>query len=402
MSAGIILTTRFIPAGNAAYQSGGGFSAYLEYMDRPEAARDSHIQHDGFDQYMDYMGNPEKSKGLFSQDKDFFTDAEKQMLKSEFDRAQKKGSNLYQPIFSFETEWLKKNGLINEDDVLIENKMREYTRSAVAELLKKEGAENWIWTAAIHHNTDNYHIHISMVDPEPAWEENVGRCKRNKETGELYQRGKFKLGTIEKAKSTFVNLAIDSKEKNALINDIVRDRIVLGKKLTAFNEMHDVDLQNRFEELLDKLPEDMRLWRYNMNAMQPFRESIDDLSWMFIERYYKSDYDEFRLLLQELSEDYKESYGNSKMGTDFYDQKHEELFYRLGNAILNECRTVRKEQLQKQQHESVKTNTRIYSRYNSRRLFFDLKNVFRKNIESLKNQAAYERFLEEERALMKH
>lgn len=400
MAAGIIITTRFIQAGSAS-SKGQTFSGYLGYMDRPEAAREAQLEeYDIFKTYLDYMGNPEKSSGLFSGEKDYFSDQEIEKLKAEFDRAQEKGSNLYQGIISFETDWLKAHGLVNKDGIVVENKLREYTRRTMDTMLKEEAAANWIWTAAIHFNTEHYHIHITMVDPDPSWKENVGRCRMDSETGTLYQRGKFKLHSIEKAKSTFVNLAIDSKEKNILINDIVRDRIVLGKRLNKFADLKNPQLQKQFEMLLRSLPEDMRLWKYDMNAMMPYRKQIDALSDMFIKTYFQADYEEFKKVTQELAESYSSSYGDSSRGTNFYEEKEADLYYRLGNAILKECREVNKSLQNNVAGSKHKLVEHRYYKYNNRRLYRELRDAFRKSIANMKNQAAYERLLEEEQQLM--
>lgn len=48
-----------------------------------------------------------------------------------------------------------------------EKKIYEATRKAVSKMLKSEGLENAVWSAAIHFNTDNIHVHIATVEPEP-------------------------------------------------------------------------------------------------------------------------------------------------------------------------------------------------------------------------------------------
>lgn len=47
-----------------------------------------------------------------------------------------------------------------------EKKIYEATRKAVSKMLKSEGLENAVWSAAIHFNTDNIHVHIATVEPE--------------------------------------------------------------------------------------------------------------------------------------------------------------------------------------------------------------------------------------------
>ncbi|WP_265411396.1 relaxase MobL, partial [Pseudomonas aeruginosa] len=100
-----------------------------------------------------------------------------------------------------ESQWLKENGLMDSQGKVMEPKLREYTRQSVACLQKAEGMESWVWSAAVHYNTKHVHIHIALADPYPSWQEGRGRCKRNKKTGALYQRGKLKPKTLEKTKA---------------------------------------------------------------------------------------------------------------------------------------------------------------------------------------------------------
>lgn len=395
--AGLIFKTKFI---NPKTVSKAKFSGYVTYVDRPEAIRREEFKkYDVFRTYQDYMGNPEKTTGLFTKDKSVVSPQGKEKLKELFDLAQKNGGLLNQSVLSFETEWLKKTGLMTKDGNVMEEKLKEYTRKSVSAMVKEEGMEGWIWSAAVHYNTQHVHIHIALAEAEPSWNENVGRCRRNKRTGELYQRGKLKGKSIEKMKSTFINLALESKEKNELINDIIRDRIVLGKQLKPFSEISDRELRRSFAALLESLPDDMRLWKYNMNAMESYRPMIDTLSEQFINTYFKAEYEELQALVKELGTDYHESYGNSKKGTDFVSWKQRDLYSRLGNAILKECRIVRQKQRQYVLENRRESGKEYYHYRLSRRLFYDLKNVFRKDIQTMKNQAAYERFLAEERSL---
>ena len=45
-------------------------------------------------------------------------------------------------------------------------------------MLENEGLENAIWTAGIHYNTDNIHIHIATCEIMPAREKI--KCKQYK------------------------------------------------------------------------------------------------------------------------------------------------------------------------------------------------------------------------------
>lgn len=83
---------------------------------------------------------------------------------------------MWQHVISFDNEWLKECGIINnETDQINEIRLREATRAAMLQLQKDEGLENAIWSAAIHFNTDNIHIHIAMVEPVPMREMKNGQ-----------------------------------------------------------------------------------------------------------------------------------------------------------------------------------------------------------------------------------
>ena len=181
---------------------------------------------------------------------------------------------------------------MDQSGAIAEAPLREYTRKAVQTLMKEEQMQNWKWTAAIHRNTKHVHIHIAMVEPFPSWKEGVGRCRRNPNTGELYQRGKFQAGSLRKTKATFVNLAIGVQKEQARMNELLRQRILAGKQSMPFSEQKGSAMEASFLRLLKGLPEDMRLWNYNMSAMEPYREEINELSRLFLESYFLEEFQE--------------------------------------------------------------------------------------------------------------
>ncbi len=77
------------------------------------------------------------------------------------------------------------------------------TRNAMADLLKSEGLLNSaVWSGAIHYNTDNIHVHVAFVEPEPTRELMMYK-------GTLQRRGKLKYSNIERAKSRIANSISD-------------------------------------------------------------------------------------------------------------------------------------------------------------------------------------------------
>ena len=105
MKAGIVLVNKYCNINDRR------FSGYINYIDRDEATRNDNMEK--FNLYQDYMDNPEKSTGVFTEEKDFMSMSEKQQLKKVFQKAQENGSLMWQPVISFDNEWLEENGLYN-------------------------------------------------------------------------------------------------------------------------------------------------------------------------------------------------------------------------------------------------------------------------------------------------
>lgn len=160
ISAGCVVVTEFVTSNSSI------FSGYIDYMDRENAVRNEHIS--DFSVYTDYMGNPEKTTDLFTANSNHLSAKEKQGYKHLYEKAQDNGSPMWQTVISFDNRWLEEHGLFDsESGIVAKNSLMNYTREAVGEMLKSEGLENAIWTAAFHYNTDNLHVHIATVEPTP-------------------------------------------------------------------------------------------------------------------------------------------------------------------------------------------------------------------------------------------
>ena len=393
--AGIVLVQKFIQPGGAAYKG------YVDYMDRPEAisSRSDLRDYDIFGTYQEYMGNPEKSTGLFN-DEDYISSAEKEQIKKIFNQSGKQGGILYQTVLSLEPEWLKENGIMDSDRYIHEDLLREYTRIAVNTIQEKEDMKSFVWTAAVHYNTDHPHIHIAMVDPNPSWIPGRSRCKVDAE-GNLYQRGKWKESTMAAAKSRIVNKVLNLADTNKEINEIMRDRIIYQGKVNSFHRDYDPQIEGAFSDLLQSLPEDMRLWKYGNNAMDLYRSQIDYISDMILKNYFEEDLKDLDKILDNISKQYAAAYGESKQGADFKKGKEKDLRYRMGNAVLSECRKIeRNARMQKNGRQRgrplLKTGALYRNKYVVSRALNSLRKIAYKNIQSMKNQAAYERsFMED-------
>lgn len=347
INAGVVVVTRFCKATSST------FTGYIDYIDRSETKRNEKLS--SYNLYNDYMGNPEKTTGLFSKNKMELSKEEKQELKEIFKTAQNNGSLMWQTVVSFDNRWLEKYGLYDlERGFLDERKVKEVITGAVNKMLKNEGLENAVWSAAIHYNTDNVHVHIATVEPMPCramkeyqvYREEIinGEVKkipvRNPEGQPLKSKeyvGVFKQKSIKLCEKHIVDEIMGQREQNITINKIIREDILKQKAEHVLST--DADLKDKFLEVYKCLPRtgNRGLWNYNNNAMNRVRPMLDELTKAYIEKYNSEDYKMLMGLLTKQSADYKTAYGLN--GTrNFKDNKIKELYERMGNQILKEMR----------------------------------------------------------------
>lgn len=322
------------------------FKGYIDYLDREEAQRNNAIT--TFNLFNDYMGNPYKSTGLFTADKDALTFQEKKELKTVFDIAQKNESVLWQTVISFDNLWLEKNGVYHrEGKVLDERKIKEVTRLAMTRLLTSEELNHAVWSAGIHYNTDNIHVHVAIVEPSPMREKMMYQ-------GNLEVRGKFKMSSINKCRSAVVNELMQTREINQKINFILRQDII--GKLKEHELSNDAVLREKFLSLCQKLPKGNV--NYNNRSVTALRKQVDEISRIFLKNYCPEKEKEFIELVEHQSRLYAEAYGG---GNEFgyKEDKQYEMMERLGNAVLKSAKAYMK-QLEGKAEETEKKGTKAY------------------------------------------
>ena len=311
------------------------FQSYIDYIDREEAQRNNAFStyniFSDYEQYNEYMGNPEKSSGLFTADKDSLTYAEKKELKSIFEMAQNNESLMWQTVISFDNRWLEKNGLYDpEKKVLDEQKVKETVRKAINRLMESEGMDHAVWSAGIHYNTDNIHVHVATVEPYPMREKMLYE-------GNLEVRGKFKQSNLNKCKSVIVNEIAQTKEINFRINQIIRKDIV--DYLKEYELAADPVMKEKFLGLCEEIssiPKNMM--NYNNRAMAPYRSRLDEISRLFLDQYCPEKYQELTEILDRQSKLYEEAYGGQKFNY-YKEDKLQDLMQRMGNASLKSVRS---------------------------------------------------------------
>lgn len=366
---GVINKVKFIRNGSSKFKN------FIDYIDRSEATRKKNF--DKYSAYNNYMGNPEKIGSLFTKDKHSLTEKEVKKLKKDFDKAQLNGSNMWQEVFSFDNEFLEANGLYDsENGALDEEKIQEATRRAMEELSKREGFKDLTWSASLHYNTDNIHVHIASVEINPSRE-----------------RGKFKPRTLYNMKSSFVNSLLDKQKDLDKINSLIRDNLIQGKKEMSFKE--DIEMRKMVKEIVKKLPLDKRQWHYNYNSMQEVRPLIDNLTKYYIETYKKDEFKELVDRLEKENKFYKEVYGKRKVETTTYkDNKIQDLYTRMGNTILKEIKEYVKEEDLKSQKKFENLQEKWERNRNiiiTKQGISMMKKSLNDDINSMKNQREYEK-----------
>ncbi|MFV0527201.1 MAG: MobP2 family relaxase [Lachnospiraceae bacterium] len=345
IKAGVILKQDFCTAGTTV------FSEYIKYMDREEAVRKEHVQ--SYNLYHDYMRNPDKTSGLFSSVSNVLSQEEVGYLKERFQKAQDNDSLMWQTVISFDNRWLDKNGLYDSDrGFLDETKIKQVARDGIYQMLENEKLPFAVWTAAIHYNTDNIHVHVATVEPEPMREKGMYKVYETITKGKqksFYEvlddkgqpiiaeqyKGRFKSKSFEKAKSSIVNEILQTRELNMIINHIIRKDIVAHKQEHSL--AHDEVFRQGFLELYEALPNrSMNLMNYNNPGMKRLQPMVDALSGRYIEQYHKADYEKMQSLVNRQSELYDEAYGVSDRSYAL--SKEQDLIERLGNAILKEVK----------------------------------------------------------------
>ena len=282
MKAGVVVTTKFVDK-NATQKNKNKlvqvFAEYINYIDRAEAVRNDAFSTYNFfsqyQQYTDYMDNPQKTGGIFTDKLDALTAEQKAVLKESFQTAYDNDNIMWQTVISFDNRFLTQLGLYDPvTNMLNEDRLQDATRRMMRTALEKEGISHTaIWSAAIHYNTDNIHIHVAYTEPYSSREKKVI-------DGVEQPKGYFSKKTIRNMKSQVVNSLMENSFE---LNQYVRDKVIGAKR--EFSSLDDKVLREMWVSIYNRLPADRRLWKYNMSATADIRPALHDLSRTFLSQY---------------------------------------------------------------------------------------------------------------------
>lgn len=198
------------------------------------------------------------------------------------------------------------------DDISLQSMTRKYMES----IIKTEKIDNAYWVAAIHYDTDNIHVHTSLVQTEP------DRIK-----------GKFRQHSLKIAKSAAVHALDRSHQKHTIaINDLLRNKMIekhIGREIATTPE-----LMLQYNDILHQLPKDTRLWKYNMNALAAVRPEINKFIDAYLLKHKPSELQEYNRLINKIEAHSQYLYGNTAIS--YADNKRQEMYSRMGNALLKD------------------------------------------------------------------
>ncbi|MGZ0880111.1 MobP2 family relaxase [Priestia megaterium] len=375
---GVVVKTKFITSHHKAFQQ------YVEYVDRDEAKQEDRSVAHSFSLYQDYMGNPDKTSSLFTHKYDRLTEEQKAKLKESFEEAQNNNSIMWQDVITFHNPWLQEQGIYDaRTHTVDERKLMYVTRQAMSKMLERERLnESAVWSAAIHYNTDNLHIHIATVEPNPT-----------------RSRGKRKPKTLDVMKSTVVNQIRDRGKNQDRINHLIRKEMVDQKKQDSSFAWRNRELKPLFLMVYNHLPQDKRQWQYSYNTIKPLKPYIDTLSEKYIKKYHQKEYQQLIKNLDKEVKELKKAYGEGTRDKGRYENykqtKIDDLYKRMGNAFLQEMKAYDRKQQDVKRLLDRKQSGNQTAKYKQHvPVHFSLRKIekaFKSEYESWKNQQHYER-----------
>ncbi len=303
----------------------------LDYMDKPEKFIPKNITQNRKD-FLDYMGNPEKSLGVIDDKTDVYSEADKKRFRQLERSSKKQGCPKYVGVLSFNNDFLRANGYMH-DDALDDERMRDVARAAIAEMIdksKKLDNDNVYYTAAIHKNTDNIHIHYSVLE----YEFREDRTITYKNAG----MNEIELEAIFAAKSKAANM-IAAKRNKAQYEELYKlQRELLLPKLSVSFGNTTADIYN----LAAQLPIDKH-WQYNRPRMRQYHTAINNCIDSIIRSSPELErlWSEYNSSIDSMQEYYKYLYGKGdlQLYSRYKVSRLQDFYARAGQSLLDFIKT---------------------------------------------------------------
>ena len=287
--------------------------------------------------YFNYMRNKEKSDGLFDATRDKLTTDEINQFREYEKISKKEGCPKYIGIASFDNDFLRENNLIIGDQINIPA-IKNAARKGMNALINKSDkliASNCYWTAAIHTNTDNVHIHYQLLE----YHRLENRCKTRKDK-DMIERS---------AMESLISVMATSLNANDLTKNLTEyERNILMKQV-KYNFSNSLA---KIEELTEKLPNN-RGWQYN-RLDKSTQNQIDNCIRSIISENAEltQQYKNYLTKIEAVQNNSKRRYGEGSHYTHYKETRlhgKDGFYSRVGNSFLKICKDY---QLDKNQREA--------------------------------------------------
>ena len=401
-----------------------GYAGIVDYMTDKEKVKkgEAYNTPDYFPEgILSYMADEKKASGLFTKDKDFVDKNSIRELKESYQQAEQNGSLQWKFVGSFDNEWLKENQILDSDGAVREQTLKKAVRVMMDRLIKEEKfiPSQTIWAASFHHNTDNLHFHISLVEKENSRELVKRRQKKIEKTlsptgmqtrfyrdqgaESLQPKGKLKQTTLEKMKSAFLNELTRASRKQILEKQTaLRDTLVQELQLPQ----ETFTKRKELLRILQVLPQDKKKWQYKtIRREYPLAKNrIDAYTKNYLKKFGKQE--EFQRVVKEEADFRSRLYGGSH---DYQKNQMADLEYRLGNRLLKELQLQLQEKnrlrsvsrsLYKEQHKEISVSVIRFTLRDRRRLDRAMGDTYQKKVnllyyEQTEREAEYVRHRQE-------
>ena len=226
-------------------------------------------------------------------------------------------------VISFPPDFAIKNGLITKADYY------DLTKHIMPSLIVDMGLklDNTIWYASLHRNTDNPHLHISLIE-------------KNKTA----TKGFIPQFAIQNMKSNIGNYLIDNtnfyelrdKEFSNITGGISLKELTKVKGQKLYSDKFRKTLNQQLLSFYDNLPKTGRL-QYNSKNMKPYKEELDNIIHFILSHdSVKYNYANYLRLLEEHQKELTSLYGMTKdnKSRKYYNDQLNRLYTKIGNEIL--------------------------------------------------------------------